>query len=151
MGTIVSIAFSPPSENPRPEDRYHRVPAASARLAVDRGIETDRKSKGGKRQINIMSAASLAGLRDEGFKTAPGEMGEQIVIEGIEIDGLKTGARLRLGGEAIVEVDIPRTGCDRFERIQGKFKGLARGRMGVMAFVVNGGTIAVGDAAVVIE
>jgi MOSC domain-containing protein YiiM len=149
MGRIASIAFSPPSEAPRPDDRYHRVPAATAMLVAGRGIELDRKSKGGDRQINIMSAATLDQLSSEGFKTAPGQMGEQIVLDGIDVDALPARTRLRLGDTAVVEVVLPRTGCDRFERIQGKHKKLARGRMGVIARVVTGGAIAVGDPAAI--
>ena len=151
MPSIVSIAYSPPTEIPRPEDHYHRTPEAEAMLLADRGIESDRKSKGGDRQINIMSAATLAQLSDEGFHTGPGQMGEQIVLEGIDVDNLPVGAKLKLGPSAIVEVTIPRTGCDRFEHIQGKFKKLVRGRLGVMARVTVSGKIAAGDAVMRIE
>ena len=145
MAQIVSIAYSPPTQEARPKDHYHRDSFPSAVLSVDRGIEADRKSKGGDRQINIMSAATLASLASEGFKTGPGQMGEQVVVEGIEVDSLPVGARIRLGGSAVVEVTIARSGCDRFEHIQGKLKRLVRGRLGVMARVVNGGAISVGD------
>jgi hypothetical protein len=149
MAHIASIAFSPPTENTRPADHYHRVPAATAMLIADHGIETDRKGKGGDRQINIMSAGTLARLRAEGFKTGPEEMGEQIVLDGIDVDTLPAKTCVRLGTAAVVEVVLPRTGCDRFERIQGKHKKLARGRLGVIARVVSSGPIAVGDPVVV--
>src|SRR5438132_6162081 len=106
MPSIVSIAYSPPTEVPRPKDHYHRAPAAEAMLLADQGIESDRKSKGGERQINIMSAATLAQLRNEGFHTGPGQMGEQIVLEGMDVDNLPAGTKLRLGQSAIVEVGI---------------------------------------------
>ena len=41
---------------------------------------------------------------------------------------------------------IPRTGCARFEMIQGKPRNDAKGRLGVLATVVSGGEVAVGDA-----
>ncbi len=145
MPQIASIVFSPPTDRPRPEDHYDRVVVAIAVLVANAGIENDRKGRGGDRQINIMAAETLAALRDEGFKTGPGEMGEQIVLSGIDVNTLPAQARLRLGGDAIVEVVLPRTGCDRFERIQGKHKKLARGRLGVIARVITGGAIAVGD------
>jgi MOSC domain-containing protein YiiM len=50
----------------------------------------------------------------------------------------------------VIEVGIPRTGCARFEAIQGKPRGLAKGRLGVLATVVAGGVVAVGDAAEVL-
>src|SRR5262249_15642235 len=146
---IESIAYSSPGENQRPEDHYHRVPVQGATLIAGLGIETDRKGKGGDRQINIMSSVTLARLAAEGFKTAPGEMGEQLVRDGIELDTPPAKPRLRLGTTAVVELVLPRTGCDRFERIQGKHKKLARGRLGMIARVVASGPIAVGDAVVV--
>jgi MOSC domain-containing protein YiiM len=145
MAQIVSIAWSPPTSEPRPKDRYNRDSASSAVLVVDRGIEGDRKGKGRDRQLNVMSATTLASLAAEGFKTGPGQMGEQIALDGIEVDSLPVGARIRLGKSAVVEVTIARTGCDRFEHIQGKLKRLVRGRLGVMVRVVTGGPIAVGD------
>jgi MOSC domain-containing protein YiiM len=151
MARIVSIAYSPPTDVPRPKDHYHREPAAEAMLLADRGIESDRKSKGGERQLNIMSAAALAQLRNEGFHTGPGQMGEQIILEGIDVDHLPAGTKIKLGLSAIVEVIEPRTGCDRFEHIQGKHKKLVRGRLGVMARVTASGKIAVGDAVSAIE
>lgn len=150
MPTIVSIAYSPPTETPRPKDSYHRVAAQRAVLIADRGIEGDRKSKGGDRQINVMSKAALTALAAQGFQTAPGQMGEQIVIEGIDLDALPAGSRLQLGPSAVIETVLPRTGCDRFEHIQGKFKGLARGRMGQIVRVIAGGPIAVGDPVVIL-
>jgi len=151
MASIISIAYSPPTEVPRPKDHYHRVPATEAMLLADRGIETDRKGKGGDRQLSIMSAATLAILREQGFRTSPGEMGEQIVLEGLDVDNLPAGSQIKLGTTAIVEVVEPRTGCDRFERIQGKHKKLVRGRFGVIARVIVSGKIALGDTVRVVE
>lgn len=151
MPAIVSIAYSPPNEVSRPADRYQRLPTQQATLLAGQGIEGDRKGKWGERQINVMSAETLALLQNEGFKTGPGEMGEQIVIAGIDFNALPVGARVQLGASAIIEVTMPRTGCDRFEHIQGKFKGLARGRLGAMVRVVAGGPIAVGDTALILQ
>ena len=145
MAQIVSIACSPPTSEPRPNDRYHRDSFSSVVLIAGGGIDGDRKGKGRDRQLNVMSAKTLAILADEGFKTGPGQMGEQIVLDGIEVDSLSVGARIRLGESAVIEVTIARTGCDRFEHIQGKLKKLVRGRLGVMARVVTGGPIALGD------
>src|SRR5262245_3034556 len=98
MATIVSITYSPPSQDPRPvdhfhRDSFHRDSYGSARLITDRGIANDRKGKGGDRQLNVMSAEVLAGLQTEGFKTGPGEMGEQLVVAGMDVRCLKVGDR----------------------------------------------------------
>ena len=61
---------------------------------------------------------------------------------------MTTGTRLRIG-DAIVEITLPRTGCARFEAIQGHPKASVRGRLGVLVRVVCGGEVRVGDGVVV--
>lgn len=145
MGTVVSIVYTPKDASPRPQAHYRRESIQTATLAESRGIVGDKKGGAGERQLNVMLAEVVAELRDEGFKTEPGELGEQIVVSGIPRDSLPPGTQLRLG-PAVVEVTVPRTGCGRFETIQGKSKSLTVGRLGVMAKVVTGGAVAVGDA-----
>jgi MOSC domain-containing protein YiiM len=145
MGRVVSIVYTPRDVGDRrPMDHYARVPLDRTRLVESHGIEGDLKGGTGERQLNVMTAETLAGLAAEGFKTGPGELGEQIVVTGVPMESLVPGYRLRLGG-AVIEVGIPRTGCARFEMIQGKPKQSATGRLGVMAKVVAGGEVAVGD------
>jgi MOSC domain-containing protein YiiM len=146
MGTIVSIVHTPPGIDPRPPDRYARVPLAAATVEAGRGIVTDRKGGNPDRQLNVMALETLEQLRAAGRRTAPGEMGEQIVVSGIGVDRLAPGTRLRLGEEAIIEVIKPRTGCDRLRHIQGCTSADVAGRLGVMARVLAGGTIRIGDA-----
>ena len=141
---VVSIVYRPLGTN-RPQDRYERVPAERVRLLAAYGIEGDRKGGSTDRQLNVMHAEQLAELGKEGFKVAPGEMGEQIVITGVDPAALVEGARLKLGA-AVIEVVEPRTGCARFEMIQGKPRHDAKGRLGAIARVVEGGELAVGDA-----
>ena len=140
---VVSIVYRPKNTG-RPQDRYERVPVERVRLVEFRGIDGDMKGSSKSRQLNVMLAETLAELGTEGFRVAPGEMGEQIVLSGVDPATLVEGARIRLGA-AVIEVGIPRTGCDRFEMIQGKPRELAKGRLGVLASVVKGGEVAVGD------
>src|SRR5262249_26251412 len=122
-----------------------REPLAEAELVAGRGIAGDRKGRFENRNINLMAAEALAGLAAEGFQTGPGQMGEQIVVRGLDVDGLKPGDRLRLGAGAVLEVHMRGTGGDRFERVQGKLKSQAAGGMGQMLRVIAGGTVRVGD------
>jgi MOSC domain-containing protein YiiM len=144
MAHVVSIVYRPKGTG-RPQDRYSRVPAERVKLVEFRGIQGDMKASATTRQLNVMCAETLSELGAEGFRVAPGEMGEQIVVAGVAPEALVPGARLKLGG-AVIEVVEPRTGCARFEMIQGKPRGLVRGRLGVIARVVGGGDLAVGDA-----
>lgn len=145
MAHVVSICYTPAGVERRPADRFARVAVAQAALVEDFGIDGDAKGGGDKRQLNVMTAETLALLRAEGFKVAPGELGEQIVVAGVDEAALVPGARLALGDAAVIEVTLPRTGCDRFEHIQGKPKATAKGRLGVMARVVAGGVVRAGD------
>ena len=144
MARVVSIVYRP-RDTGRPQDRYERVPAERVRLVEFQGIEGDMKGGSTKRQLNVMLAEMLAELGAEGFKVAPGEMGEQIVIAGLDPAALVEGTRLKLG-EAVIEVGIPRTGCARFEMIQGHPRAAAKGRLGVLTTVVTEGEVGVGDA-----
>lgn len=147
---VVSIVYTPKGILRRPQDHYTRVPVASVQLIEFRGIDGDMKGGTGKRQINVMNTEILEQLQAEGFRTEPGQLGEQIVIAGIPPGALTPGVRLRLGGAAI-EVTIPRTGCERFETIQGRPRSSVEGRLGVLARVVSGGEVSVGDTVEIIE
>lgn len=150
MGSLVSIVFTPRELAGRPQSHYVRIPHERVRLIPDRGIEGDAKGHPGIRQINLMCAEVLAKLKDEGFQTDPGQMGEQVVISGIPAESFVPGARLRIG-EALLEVTIPRTGCERFETIQGRSKASVAGRLGVLAKVLEGGTIGLGDEVTLLQ
>ena len=150
MAHVVSIVYTPRDvEVRRPQDRYARVAADRVRLVEFQGIEGDAKGTSTDRQINVMHAEMLEQLGAEGFQVAPGEMGEQIVVAGLDPAALTEGTRLQLGS-AVIEVGIPRTGCARFEAIQGKPRQSAKGRLGFLATVVTGGEVAVGDAVEVV-
>lgn len=150
MSKVTSIVYKPEVVDSDPEDRYLRIPVLSANLIAGYGIEGDRKGGHPKRNLNIMTFETLEALRKDGFNTQPGEMGEQIVIQGLDVGKLSEGDRLKVGEQACVEVVNQRTGCERFEHIQGKSRKLAAGRMGVMVKVITTGFIKVGDAVQVI-
>lgn len=145
MTQIASIVYKPVGQS-EPENDYLRVDLDDANLIAGHGLEGDAHAgHNPDRQLNIMSYETLTNLRVQGFYTEPGQMGEQIVIHQLDVDNLPAGARVQLGKDAIIEVVKPRTGCEKFERIQKKSKSLVQGQMGVMARVVTGGKISVGD------
>ena len=145
MIIITSIVYKPDGTVSDQENHYLRVPLNSANLITGHGIEGDRKGGHPKRHLNLMSFETLEALREEGFSTLPGQMGEQIVIQGLDVEHLAEGDRLQFGDQACIEVVSHRTGCQHFEQVQGKSPQQAAGRMGIMAKVVVGGAINVGD------
>jgi MOSC domain-containing protein YiiM len=144
MSELVSIVYKPMDAAASAEG-YARVPLQRAQLIAGYGTEGDAKGGHPGRHLNIMSAEALQMLAGEGFHTAPGQLGEQLVIAGLAVDTLPAGTRLQIGESACVEIVEPRTGCGRFEQYQGKLRQDAAGRLGVMAQVLNGGSIRVGD------
>lgn len=106
------------------------------------------------RQVHLLQAELLDELTAQGFAVAPGVVGENVTTRGIDLLGLPTGSRLRLGDEALVEVTGLRNPCLQLDRYQ---RGLQRAvldrddagnlirRAGVMAVVLADGTIRAGD------
>jgi MOSC domain-containing protein YiiM len=144
MTQIASIVYKP-AGMPEPEDSYLRLDLEEAALIVGHGIEGDRKGGHPDRQLNLMSYETLTNLRARGFYTEPGQMGEQIVLHQLDVDNLPAGARVQLGADAVIEVIKARTGCEKFERLQGHKREEVAGQMGIIARVVVGGRIHVGD------
>jgi MOSC domain-containing protein YiiM len=145
MPHVVSIAFKSSDIDSKPADRFSRASVERVVLKPGQGIVGDVKGGPGKRQLNVMFAEAVVELEAEGFHVAPGELGEQIVIAGLPIETRTPGAQLRIGISAVISLDYPRTGCARFERIQQRSKSDAAGRLGMMARVLVGGEIVVGD------
>jgi MOSC domain-containing protein YiiM len=106
------------------------------------------------RQVHLIHAELHDELGERGFVVAAGEMGENVTTRGVDLLGLPTGTRLRLGDDAVVEVTGLRNPCIQLESLQ---KGLmaavldcdAEGNLvrkaGVMAVVVAGGEVRPGD------
>jgi len=144
-GVLAAIVYKPEGVESRPADRFARAPLAEAVLRAGHGIEDDCKAGRADRHVNLTSEENAEVLRALGFRTDPGETGEQLVVRGIDVGALKPGDRLRLGGEACLEVATQRTGCQRFQQVQGRPPAGTRDRLGVMARVVVGGVVRVGD------
>jgi MOSC domain-containing protein YiiM len=105
------------------------------------------------RQVHLLHAELFDELIALGFAVWPGDMGENITTRGIDLLGLSAGTRLYIG-DAVIEVTGLRNPCSQIDRFQ---KGLmaavldrdAQGRLvrkaGVMAVVLTGGEVRIGD------
>lgn len=152
MAHLTSIVYQPRDRHYADgETDFIRVPLEAAELMAGRGIRGDRKGGGNPdRQVNLLSTGWLSMAAERGYRTAPGQFGEQLIVDGIDLTDLSPGTRLQLGDAAVLEVIKGRTGCSRLEAAQGKsIAGL--GHIGLLARVLVGGPIRVGDAVVVLE
>ncbi|MEW5871029.1 MAG: MOSC domain-containing protein [Chloroflexota bacterium] len=118
-----------------------------SRLAAD-------PSQPNLRQVHLIHAELFDELRAAGLEVSPGELGENITTRGLALLDLPRGARLLIGGAAVVAVTGLRNPCAQIERFQ---KGLlaavlerdAGGNLirkaGVMGVVLAGGEVRPGD------
>lgn len=106
------------------------------------------------RQVHLIHSELHEELRQRGFNVAMGQMGENVTTQGIDLLGLPTGTRLRLGEEALVEITGLRNPCTQLDGIQAGLMAAVLGRdeqgnlvrkAGVMAVVIAGGLVRSGD------
>lgn len=110
-------------------------------LLEERGIQGDRHAKkNSRRQVLLVEKEVL----DE-LKLEPGELREQVTVEGLDLNGLVFGARLRCGS-AVLEVAGPCAPCERMDEIRDGLQTVLEGRRGRFVRVVGAGRVAVGDA-----
>ena len=152
------------------QHRFSKQPTRSLTLLAGLGVEGDAHAgrtvqhlsrmkqdpnQPNLRQVHLIHAELFDELAGQGFAIEPGQMGENVTTRGINLLGLSAGTRLRLGGEAVIEITGLRNPCHQLN-------GLAPGLMaatldrdadgelirkaGVMAVVITDGEIAVGDA-----
>jgi MOSC domain-containing protein YiiM len=145
MANITSIVYQPHDRRYATGDvDFIREPLSSVELVAGRGLRGDRKGGNPNRQVNVLSREWLDEAAAQGYRAGPGQFGEQLIVEGLDVTALPLGTRLHLGDAAELEIASRRTGCERLAAAQGQsIAGL--GPVGVMARVVTGGTIRVGD------
>jgi MOSC domain-containing protein YiiM len=105
------------------------------------------------RQVHLIHAELFDELAQSGHAVHPGDLGENVVTQGIDLLNLPTGACLQLGPEAVVEITGLRNPCKQIEKFQSGLlellapqtpQGLVR-KGGVMAIVRKGGVVRKGD------
>jgi MOSC domain-containing protein YiiM len=106
------------------------------------------------RQVHLVHAELHDELAAAGFVVRPGDIGENVTTRGVDLLGLPTGTRLRLGRDAMVEVTGLRNPCIQLDAFQDGLMAAVLGRAedgsvvrkaGVMAVVVLGGEVRPGD------
>jgi MOSC domain-containing protein YiiM len=164
MNAIVTAVSRSPSHS------FSKPNRDAIRLLAGRGVEGDahlgttvkHRSRVAKdpsqpnlRQVHLIHAELFDELEAKGFSVAAGAMGENVTTRGIDLLRLPKGARLLIGGSAVIEVTGLRNPCVQIDRFQ---KGLMKAvlgkdqdgslirKSGVMAVVLEGGEVRPGDA-----
>ncbi|MCC7368268.1 MAG: MOSC domain-containing protein [Chloroflexi bacterium] len=107
------------------------------------------------RQVHLIHAELHDELEAAGFTVTPGMMGENVTTRGVDLLGLPTGTKLRLGASAVVEVTGLRNPCAQLDGLQ---PGLMKANLdrdaagnlirkaGIMGVVLADGEVRPGDA-----
>ena len=131
------------------EGDAHSGPTVKHRSRVARD-----PSRPNLRQVHLLHRELLSELQAKGFAISAGQIGENVLTEGVDLLGLSTGTRLHLGGEAVVEITGLRNPCVQLDRFRKGLMaavldrdadgGLVR-KAGVMGVVLQGGEVRPGD------
>jgi MOSC domain-containing protein YiiM len=107
------------------------------------------------RQVHLLNRELFDEAREAGYELAPGELGENVLTQGLDLLALPLDTVLRLGDQAAVRITGLRNPC---AQIDGFRKGLLKvavsrdengqvvRKAGVMSVVTSGGVIRPGDA-----
>lgn len=159
---VVAVSTSPTHTFTKPR-------RAVVRLLAGLGVEGDahlgttvkhrsrvrrKPSQPNLRQVHLIHAELHDELRAEGFAVEPGELGENVTTRGIDLLGLPTGSRLRLGADAVVEITGLRNPCYQIDDFSSGMLKAVLGRdddgnlvrkAGVMGIVLTAGEVRPGD------
>ncbi len=137
MGSMPQIVFLQSG----PKKKEPLVPAPRLRLVAGLGIEGDRHAKpAGSRQVLLMAEENC-----DAFGLAPGEVRENIVTRGLDLQALAPGTRLDIG-EAALEITKDCEPCSFIDRVRPGLRAKMERRRGMLARVLKSGEIRVGDA-----
>ncbi len=120
-------------------------------IVTPQGLEGDGHAGDWSRQITCLRYESLAASNAKhGLQMGPGDMAENILIEGLDFTPVKAGTKIRLGEEAVIEVS--QIGKPDHPSIVTKTFGTSLlPKEGLFCRVVTPGKIVKGDAVSIVE
>ena len=107
------------------------------------------------RQVHLLHSELFEELAARGLRVAPGEMGENISTQGLDLLALSEGTTLRIGRSALVRVTGLRNPCRQIEAFRPGLlaavldrtaEGALVRKAGIMGVVLESGTVHPGDA-----
>ena len=134
---------------------------AAARI-TELGVEGDRQAHtdihgGPERAVCLFSMERIRDLQREGHAIAPGAVGENVTVEGVDWDAVQPNSRILLGDEVALEVTRYTAPCVHLKAAftGGDFSRIAQKRHAgwsrVYARVLAPGTVKTGDPVRVLD
>ena len=135
QGTIVALHIA--RVKGTPSDPVDAATAISAQ-----GLEGDRScSVDNTRQVLVMDRETLDHL-----ELKPGQIKENITTTGLDLSQTKAGEVFFIGDAVTMEVVGECEPCGKMDAIRPGLRELLGGRRGMLAMVINGGPIKIGDS-----
>ena len=134
QGTIVNLHLSQKSHTPM-------QPVQQTTAISGKGLEGDRHCHPRNvRQVLLMDKETL----DE-LDLKPGQIKENVTTSGLDLSQTKAGEVVFIGEEVTMEIVGECNPCDRMNLIRPGLRQVLDHRRGMLATVINGGPIKVGD------
>jgi MOSC domain-containing protein YiiM len=133
MATVGGLFISPGRKSgvATPLDRVEAIAGL--------GFEGCAHANPPKREVLLVSKQHLDAVGVE-----PGAIRENVTVDGLDVESLPLGQRLR-AGEALFEITMRCDPCERMDQLRPGLRAELEGRRGMLARVVDGGAVAVGD------
>ena len=117
-------------------------PVQEANAIPGMGLEGDRScAKGNIRQVLLVDKETL----DE-FELKPGQIKENITTTGMDMSQTQPGQVFFIGDTVTMEIVGECEACGKMDGLKPGLKDKINGRRGMLAMVINGGTLKVGDS-----
>jgi MOSC domain-containing protein YiiM len=124
-----------------PKRRAAMEELREARVVEDAGFDGCAHARpGGKRQVLLVDIETLREM-----DLAPGMIRENITTEGLDVNALEVGQRLR-AGEVELEVSLVCDPCEQIEALRPGLQELMLGKRGMLCRVLRGGAVKQGDS-----
>ena len=135
QGSITNLHLARVKETP--SDPVENITAISGM-----GLEGDRSCKAGNlRQVLIMDTETL-----QKYDLNPGQIKENITTVGLDLSQTKPGQVVFIGDEVTMELVGECEPCGKMDAIRQGLQQELDHRRGMLATVINGGPIKVGDS-----
>lgn len=134
MATVAGLFVSPGRGSGRSE------PLESARAIEGHGFDGCAHASPPRREVLLVSKDHLDAL---GVK--PGAIRENITVDGADVQSWAVGQQVRVG-EVVLEITMVCDPCHRMDELRDGLRAQLDGKRGMLAHVVEGGEIALGDS-----
>jgi MOSC domain-containing protein YiiM len=139
MATVVGLFVSPARKSGRSEPRERLLAVAS------HGFEGCAHANPPRREVLFASKEHLDAVGVE-----LGAIRENVTVEGVDIQSWPVGQLVRVGG-ALFEITMVCDPCHRMDELRPGLRALLEDKRGMLAHVVEGGEVALGDEVVLVE